>query len=54
MAAASPYLMSLFNQDEDQPTRKESEGSNRIVYELNGGFDKEALERLIEYAYTSR
>ena len=25
-----------------------------IFYELNGGFQKEALERLVDYAYTAQ
>ena len=25
-----------------------------IFYEMNGGFQKEALERLVDYAYTSQ
>ena len=44
--------MELFTCEDDLPTRKEVEGST--VYQLNGGFDKESLERLIEYAYTAR
>jgi hypothetical protein len=32
--------------------RKEIQGG--ILYELNGGFTKEALEKLIDYAYTAR
>ncbi len=33
-------------------SRKEIQGG--ILYELNGGFTKEALEKLIDYAYTAR
>ena len=54
MAAASPYLMDLFNSAHEQPTRKEMEGSNGIVYQLNGGFEKHALQKLIDFAYTAR
>lgn len=54
LAAASPYLMDLFNSPSEQPTRKEIEGINGIVYQLNGGFNKKALEKLIEYSYTAR
>ena len=32
--------------------RKEIQGG--ILYELNGGFTKVALEKLIDYAYTAR
>jgi hypothetical protein len=46
--------MDLFGSAKEQPTRKEIEGSNGIVYQLNGGFEKHALEKLIEYAYTAR
>ena len=55
MAAASPYLMDLFTSADDLPTRKEVEDvSAGIVYQLNGGFSKEALECLVDYAYTGR
>jgi hypothetical protein len=55
LAAASPYLMELFTSADDLPTRKEVEEFNAgIVYQLNGGFGKDALERLIDYAYTGR
>lgn len=54
LAASSPYLMDLFNHEDEQPTRKEVEASNGIVFQLNGGFRKDALEKLIEYAYTAR
>lgn len=50
LAAMSPYLMELFNSE--QPTRKELEGA--MVYELNGGFNKSALQVLIEFGYTAR
>ena len=54
LAAASPYLMDLFNHEDEQPTRKEREAANCIVFQLNGGFRKYALEKLVEYAYTGR
>ncbi|XP_059092667.1 influenza virus NS1A-binding protein homolog isoform X2 [Tigriopus californicus] len=54
LAAASPYLLELFTSRSDRPTRKEEEGVTGVIYELNGGFNKEALEILIEYAYTAR
>uniref|UniRef100_A0A0K2TN40 BTB domain-containing protein n=1 Tax=Lepeophtheirus salmonis TaxID=72036 RepID=A0A0K2TN40_LEPSM len=50
LAAVSPYLFELFTAKEDQPTVKEA--GHGIIYKLNGGFDKYALEKLIEYAYT--
>ena len=46
--------MELFTSEEDQPTRKEVEIDGGMLYELNGGFQKEALERLVEYSYTAR
>ncbi len=54
MAASSPYLMDLFNDELAQPTLNEVAGNNVIVYQLNGGFQKDALEKLIDYAYTAR
>ena len=52
LAAASPYFVELFTSDLDCPSRKEVEGSG-IVYELEGGFSKDSLENLVDYAYTS-
>ena len=49
LAAASPYFAELFSSD---VSRKEVEGGG-ILYELEGGFSKEALDTLIDYAYTS-
>ncbi|CAH1978888.1 unnamed protein product [Acanthoscelides obtectus] len=49
LASASPYLFELFSSDEDQ---KSSE--NVVTYRLNGGFDKTALQILIDYAYTAK
>ncbi|KAK9872409.1 hypothetical protein WA026_017869 [Henosepilachna vigintioctopunctata] len=48
LASASPYLFELFTTNQDQ---KRSE--NCITYKLNGGFDKNALEILVDYAYTA-
>jgi hypothetical protein len=44
--------MELFTSKEDEPSRKEIQGG--LLYELNGGFTREALEKLIDYAYTAR
>ena len=53
LAAASPYFVELFARDVGGPTRKEVEGGG-IVYELQlESSNKEALEVLIDYAYTS-
>ena len=54
LAAASPYWMELFTAEGDQPTRKEVSSDAGILYELNGGFQKDALEKLVEYSYTSK
>ncbi|XP_045467411.1 influenza virus NS1A-binding protein homolog A-like isoform X2 [Harmonia axyridis] len=48
LASASPYLFELFTNHE----LKRSE--NCITYKLNGGFDKNALEILVDYAYTAK
>ena len=57
LAAASPYLMELFTSADDLPTRKEvEEVAGGIVYQLNGGggFEKDAIEIIVDYAYTGR
>lgn len=51
LASMSPHLFEMFTADD------ETKGNNRenvITYKLNGGFDKNAMEMLIDYAYTSR
>ena len=52
LAAASPYFAELFTRDVNGPTRKEVEGGG-IVYELELESSKEAVETLVNYAYTS-
>lgn len=49
LASASSYLFELFNTSEDLKRIE-----NVITYKLNGGFDKDALEILVEYAYTGK
>lgn len=49
MASASPYLFELFTTDQDQKRPE-----NIVTYKLNGGFDKNALQVLIDYAYTAK
>lgn len=49
LASASPYLFELFTTDEDQKRPE-----NSLTYKLNGGFDKNALQILIDYAYTAK
>ncbi|RXG58622.1 Influenza virus NS1A-binding protein [Armadillidium vulgare] len=40
LACASPYFFELFTADDD------------LIYKLNGGFDRDSVERLVSYAYT--
>nr|CAI5827801.1 unnamed protein product [Callosobruchus analis] len=49
LASASPYLFELFSSDEDKKS-----SDNVVTYRLNGGFDKTALQILIDYAYTGK
>jgi influenza virus NS1A-binding protein len=51
LASASPYLHELFAADDEN---KSAARENVITYRLNGGIDKAAFERLIDFAYTSR
>lgn len=51
LASASPHLMELFSVDDES---KGNVRENVVTYHLNGGFDKKALEKLIDYAYTAR
>lgn len=46
LACASPYLFDLFSM--------EAEGTHEYRFKLNGGFEKDAFERLVDYAYTAR
>lgn len=49
LASASSYLFELFSTNEDLKRIE-----NIVTYKLNGGFDKDALEILVEYAYTAK
>ncbi|KAF4522492.1 hypothetical protein B566_EDAN002577 [Ephemera danica] len=51
LASASPYLHELFTADDEN---KSTTRENVINYRLNGGLDKAAFEKLIDFAYTSR
>lgn len=51
LASASPYFLELFTADDEQ---KGNARENVITYQLNGGFDRFAVEKLIDYAYTAR
>jgi influenza virus NS1A-binding protein len=50
LACCSPYLFELFSTDDGGKCSEE----NIITYKLNGGFEKDSLEHLINYAYTGR
>jgi len=50
LACCSPYLFELFSTDEGGKCSEE----NIITYKLNGGFEKDSLEHLVNYAYTGR
>lgn len=49
LASASPYLFELFTTDQEQ-----NRPENVVTYKLNGGFSKDALEILVDYAYTAK
>ncbi|XP_075229233.1 influenza virus NS1A-binding protein homolog isoform X2 [Lycorma delicatula] len=51
LASASPYFLELFTADDEQ---KGNIRENVITYQLNGGFDKFALEKIIDYVYTAK
>ncbi|XP_052122389.1 influenza virus NS1A-binding protein homolog isoform X2 [Frankliniella occidentalis] len=51
LASASSYLFEMFSSEE------EAKGNARetvITYKLNGGFERSAIEKLIDYAYTAK
>lgn len=51
LASASPYLFEMFSSEE------EAKGAARetvITYKLNGGFERSAIEKLVDYAYTAK
>ncbi len=56
LASASPYLMDVFSDEKEAPSMKEAAPtSTGIVYHMDDSvFQKDALEVLIEYAYTAR
>lgn len=51
LASCSPHLLEMFTADDES---KGNARENIVTYQLNGGFDKYALEKLIDYAYTAR
>jgi len=50
LACCSPYLFELFSTDDGGKGSEE----NIITYKLNGCFEKDSLEHLINYAYTGK
>jgi hypothetical protein len=50
LACCSPYLFELFSTDDGGKCSEE----NIITYKLNGGFEKDSFEQLINYAYTGK
>ena len=50
LACCSPYLFELFSTDDGGKCSEES----IITYKLNGCFEKDSLEHLINYAYTGK
>ncbi|EFA06667.2 influenza virus NS1A-binding protein isoform X2 [Tribolium castaneum] len=49
LASASPYLAELFANDQAQNPLE-----NVVTFKLNGGFNKDALRILVDYAYTGQ
>ncbi|XP_014260195.1 influenza virus NS1A-binding protein [Cimex lectularius] len=49
LSAASPHLMQIFTADDERSPKQ-----NVVNFKLNGIFEKVALEKLVDYAYTSR
>jgi len=50
LACCSPYLFELFSTDDGGKCSEE----NIITYKLNGCFEKDSLEHVINYAYTGK
>lgn len=48
LACASPYFFELFTAEDEHKSAREG----RLLYKLNGGFDRDSVERLVNYAYT--
>lgn len=49
LGSVSPHLLELFTTDDDKGIRE-----TIISYKLNGAFEKSALEKLVDYAYTAK
>ncbi|KAL1115136.1 hypothetical protein AAG570_007167 [Ranatra chinensis] len=49
LASVSPHLLEMFSTDDDKGIRE-----TIISYKLNGAFERSALDKLIDYAYTSK
>ncbi|XP_064119983.1 influenza virus NS1A-binding protein homolog B-like [Macrobrachium nipponense] len=48
LACASPYFFELFTAEDDRKTAREG----KLLYKLNGGFERDSVECLVHYAYT--
>ncbi|KAK7079220.1 hypothetical protein SK128_000532, partial [Halocaridina rubra] len=48
LACASPYFFELFTAEDERKTAREG----KLLYKLNGGFDRDSVEHLIHYTYT--
>ncbi|XP_053645312.1 influenza virus NS1A-binding protein homolog isoform X2 [Cherax quadricarinatus] len=48
LACASPYFFELFTSDDDRKTAHEG----RLMYKLSSGFERDSVERLVNYVYT--
>lgn len=51
LASASPYLFEMFSSEEEA---KSNARETVITYKLNGGFERSAIEKLVDYAYTAK
>lgn len=54
LASVSAKLMELFTVDDEETTANPQGHTVQITLNLNSGFGASTLEKVIEYAYTSR
>ncbi|XP_073988784.1 influenza virus NS1A-binding protein homolog [Rhodnius prolixus] len=50
LASASPHLMQLFSTEDEKNSNRQA----IVSYKLNGLYEKVALEKLVDYAYTAK
>ncbi|XP_045127226.1 influenza virus NS1A-binding protein homolog isoform X2 [Portunus trituberculatus] len=50
LACASPYFFELFNSEDEHKSAHEG----KLLYKMNGGFERESVEQLVNYTYTGR